>query len=93
MYHNYINLTIIILFRFTFIASSYDVRTGTYRLNFYSNVNTYIVNVGIKDDKLMEGTEAFGAQLILDGYHRPYCLKLGRPSITTVFIKDGMHYL
>ena len=69
------------------------MRTGTYHLNFYSNVNTFTTSIAIKDDKLIEGTEAFGAQLILGGYHRPYCLKLGKPSVTTVFIKDGMYCL
>ena len=74
-----------------FVASSYDVRIGTYRLNFYSSVSTYTVKVAIRDDKLVEGTEAFGVQLILGGYRRPYCLKLGKPSVATVFIKDGTY--
>ena len=74
-----------------FVASSYDVRTGTYGLKFYPGVNTIIVKIAIRDDRWMEGTEAFGVQLILGGYHRPYCLKLGKPSVTTVFIKDGMN--
>ena len=56
-------------------------------------MNTFTTSIAIKDDKLIEGTEAFGAQLILGGYHRPYCLKLGKPSVTTVFIKDGMYCL
>ena len=74
-----------------FVASSYDVRTGTYGLKFYPGVNTIIVKIPIKDDRWMEGTEAFGAQLVLGGYHRLHCLKLGKPSVTTVFIKDGMY--
>ena len=69
------------------------MRTGTYHLNFYSSVNTFTMNIAIKDDKLVEGTEAFGAQLVLDSYRRPYCLKLGEPSVATVFIKDGMYTL
>ena len=76
-----------------FVASSHDVRSGTYHLKFYSTVNAFIVNVAIRDDKWIEGTEAFGAQLILDGYRKPYCIKLGKPSVTTVFIKDGMYTL
>ena len=67
------------------------MRTGTYGLKFYPGVNTIIVKIAIRDDRWMEGTEAFGVQLILGGYHRPYCLKLGKPSVTTVFIKDGMY--
>ena len=67
------------------------MRTGTYHLNFYSSVNTFTMNITIKDDKLVEGTEAFGAKLVLGGYHRLHCLKLGEPSLTTVFIKDGMY--
>ena len=79
---------------FISVASSYDVKTGTAHLSFNSRVNTVIVNVPIKDDKLIEGTEAFGAKLFLHyGYYKPYCLKLGRPSLTTVFIKDGMYHL
>ena len=74
-----------------FVASSYDVRTGTYGLKLYPNVSTIIVKIAIRDDKWMEGTEAFGVQLILGGYRRPYCLKLGKPSVTTVIIKDGMY--
>ena len=49
------------------------------------------MNIAIRDDKLVEGTETFGAQLVLGGYHRLHCLKLGKPSVTTVFIKDGMY--
>ena len=78
---------------FISVASSYDVKTGTYRLNFYSNIKYFTVNVPIRDDKWIEGTEAFGAKLFLYGYHKPYCLKLGKPSITTVLIKDGMYHL
>ena len=74
-----------------FVASSNDVRTGTYRLKFYFSVSTYTVKVAIRDDKLVEGTEAFGVQLILYDYHRPCCLKLSKPSVATVFIKDGMY--
>ena len=76
-----------------FVASSHDVRSGTYRLKFYSSVNTYTVKVAIRDDKWIEGPEAFGVQLLLDGYRKPYCLKLGKPSIATVFIKDGTYTL
>ena len=74
-----------------FVANSYDVRTGTYRLNFYSSVSTLTVKVAIRDDKLVEGLEAFGVQLILYDYCRPCCLKLGVPSVTTVFIKDDTY--
>ena len=80
-------------FWFISVASNYDVRTGIYRLNINPRVHTVIVNVPMKDDKLIEGTEAFGAQLIVHGYYKPYCLKLGKPSITTVLIKDGMYHL
>ena len=80
-------------FWFISVASSYDVRNGTYRLNINPRVHTVMVNVPIRDDKLIEGTEAFGAELFLYGYNKPYCLKLGKLSITTVLIKDGMYNL
>ena len=48
------------------------------------------VKATIKDDKRFEGTEAFGAQLIVPDHHKSKGLKLGSTSRATVFINDGM---
>jgi len=50
------------------------------------------IKVRIFDDKLLEGTEAFGVQLSIPNHHKENGVKLGDPSHTTVFIKDGMVY-
>lgn len=71
------------------VASSADVRTGLYRLIFYPNKNSIKVKIAIRDDKLVEGTEAFGVQLIVPDHHKRNGLRLGNPSHATVFIKDG----
>ena len=73
------------------VASTYDVRTGTYSVVFNAGVNTITVKIPIKDDKLIEGTEAFGVQLIVPDHHIKNGLKLGKPSIATVLIKDGTY--
>ena len=52
-------------------------------------MNTRTVKVTIKDDKRFEGTEAFGAQLIVPNHHKRNGLKLGAISLATVFINDG----
>ena len=56
-------------------------------------MNTKTFRIGITDDKLVEGTEAFGAQLFLPDHHNSKCLKLGDTSVTTVFIHDGTYVL
>ena len=48
------------------------------------------IKVQIFDDKLLEGTEAFGVQLSIPNHHKANGVKLGDPSGVTVFIKDGM---
>ena len=47
------------------------------------------IKVQIFDDKLLEGTEAFGVQLSIPNHHKTNGVKLGDPSRATVFIKDG----
>ena len=72
------------------VASSHDVWTGRYLVVFNAGVNTKTFRIGITDDKLVEGTEAFGAQLFVPDHHKDKCLKLGDTSVTTVYIHDGM---
>ena len=72
----------------SFAASSDDVRTGTFRLIFSTGYNSKTIKIGIKDDHIVEGTEAFGVQLIVPDHHKAK-VKLGSPSLATVFIKDG----
>ena len=72
------------------VASSNDVQTGVTRLVFYPNQDVLTIRVKIIDDYLVEGTEAFGAQLIVPDHHVGNGLILGKPSLATVFIKDGM---
>ena len=72
------------------VASSHDVWTGRYLVVFNAGVNTKTFRIGITDDKLVEGTEAFGAQLFVPDHHESKCLKLGNTSVTTVYIHDGM---
>ena len=76
---------------FIVVASSYDLSIGVKRLTFRPGVNTLILRVRIYDDKRVEGTEAFGVQLIVPDFHIKNGLKLGRPSLATVFIKDSMY--
>lgn len=74
-------------------ASSDDVKTGVNRLVFYPDERSVIaVRVRIRDDKLVEGTEAFGVQLSVPDHHKLNGVKLGNLSLATVFIKDGMFY-
>lgn len=72
------------------VASSDDVHTGRYLVILNAGVNTKTIRIGITDDKLVEGTEAFGAQLFVPDHHKSKCLKLGNTSVTTVYIHDGM---
>ena len=71
------------------VASSDDVKTGVYHLVVYPGVSAVIIKIGIKDDYIVEGTEAFGVQLTVP-YHHKASVKLGTPSLANVFIKDGM---
>ena len=75
-----------------FVASSYDVGPGTYAIVFNPGVNSRTVRIKIRNDNLVEETEAFGVQLIVPSYHKSKGLKLGNNSVATVFIKDGMFY-
>ena len=60
------------------------------KLIFNAGVNSLTLKVRLYDDKLVEGTEAFGVQLIIPDHHVANGVKLGNPSLATVFIKDGM---
>ena len=73
-----------------FVASSYDVQPETYAIVFNHSVNSRTVRIKIRNDNLVEGTEAFGVQLIVPSHHKSKGLKLGNNSVATVFIKDGM---
>ena len=75
-----------------FVASSYDVWTGTGVVDFNPGVNSKTIGIKIRNDNLVEGTEAFGVRLIVPYHHKSKGLKLGNISIATVFIKDGMFY-
>lgn len=72
------------------VASSDDVKIEVNRLVFYPDESVSTVIVRIADDKLVEGTEAFGVQLVVPDHHKHNGVKLGNPSLATVFIKDGM---
>ena len=71
------------------VASTDDVAIGITRLVFYPSDDAKAVRVKIFDDRLVEGTESFGVKLIVPDHHIANGLKLGNPSLTTVFIKDG----
>ena len=75
------------------VASSSDVRTVVHQLIFYPNNSPIIVRVRIIDDKLVEGNEAFGVQLIVPDHHKTNSVKLGNLSLAKVIIKDGMYVL
>ena len=75
-----------------FVASIYDVWTGTGIVVFNPGVNSKTIRIKIRNDNLVEGTEAFGVQLSVPNHHKSKGLKLGNNSIATVFIKDGMFY-
>ena len=66
------------------------MRTGNYRLIFYPHVNVIRVKITIRNDKVVEGTEAFGIKLIAPDHHKANGVGLGNPSVATVFIRDGM---
>ena len=61
------------------------------RLIYYPRESTIAVRVRIVDDKLVEGTEAFGVQLIIPDHHKVNGVKLGNPSLATVLIRDGTY--
>ena len=61
------------------------------KLIFDAGVNALILKVRIYDDRRVEGTEAFGVQLIIPDHHLQNGVKLGNPSLATVFIKDGTY--
>ena len=71
------------------VASTYDVRPTRYLVVFNAGVSSKTFKIAIKDDELVEGTEAFGAKLIIPDHHKSKCLKLGDISIATVYINDG----
>ena len=52
-----------------FVASSYDVQPGTYTVVFNPGVNSRTVKIKIRNDNWVEGTEAFGVQLIVPSHH------------------------
>ena len=83
---------ITIWFVLILVASTDDVEIGVTRLVFYPSDNVKTVRVRIFDDKLVEGTETFGVKLVVPDHHIPNGVKLGNPSLATVFIKDGMLY-
>ena len=76
-----------------FVASTDDVAIGVIRLVFYPSDDAKTVRVKIFDDRIVEETEAFGVKLIVPDHHVANGLKLGNPSLTTVFIKDGKSYI
>ena len=67
------------------------MNTGVHRLIFYPDNSAIFVRVRIIDDKLVEGSEAFGAQLIVPDHHKLNGVKLGSPSLAKVAIKDGTY--
>ena len=52
-------------------------------------MNSRNVKIKIRNDKLVEETEAFGVQFIIPDNHKLKGLKLGNISVATVFINDG----
>ena len=72
------------------VATSDDVKVGVSRLIFYPHESAIAVRIRIVDDKLVEGTEAFGVQLVVPDHHKVKGVKLGNPSLATVSIRDGM---
>ena len=83
MYYNYLLLVNI-------VASTHDVRPTRYYVVFNAGVNTRTFKIAITDDEYIEGTETFGAQLVIPDHHKSKCLKLGDISVATVYINDGM---
>ena len=75
-----------------YTASKTDVQTGIFLEVVPPHMSVIYIKVGIFDDKLVEGTEAFGVQLSLPDHHKANGVKLGDPSRATVFIKDGNNY-
>jgi len=70
-------------------VSGTDVQTGVFFAYVPGNQNVVDIKVRIFDDKLLEGTEAFGVQLSIRDHHIENGVRLGDPSHATVFIKDG----
>ena len=65
------------------------MQTGVFFAYVPANQNVILAKVRIFDDTLVEETEAFGVQLYIPDHHKVNGVKLGNPSHTTVFIKDG----
>ena len=65
------------------------MQTGVFFVYVPANQNVILIKIRIVDDKLVEGTEAFGVQLYIPDHHKANGVKLGDPSRVTVLIKDG----
>ena len=73
-----------------FTASSYDFEESIQIVQFQPKQSTATVYIKIKDDNLVESTEAFQVAIFIPYYLYLKGIRFGSPSIAKVFIKDGM---
>ena len=73
-----------------FTASSNDFEESIQIVRFQPKQSTATVYIKIKDDKIVERTEAFQVAILIPYYLYLKGIRFGSPSIAKVFIKDGM---
>jgi len=75
--------------QFYIAANSKDFTVGNYGLYFPVNSNVATVKIPIKNDQIVEGTEAFEVDLYIANYYKGRNVDYGDPSVTKVIIDDG----
>ena len=76
---------------YLFLASSHDFEESIQTVYFSSRQSTATVYIKIKDDNIVESTEAFKLQILIS--HNMYLggIGFGNPTKAKVFIKDGTY--
>ena len=76
---------------YVFMLASYSDFEGSIKtVRFSSKQSTATVYIKIKDDKIVESTEAFQVEILIPHYLYFKVIKFGSPSKAKVYIKDGM---
>jgi len=79
-----------ILYTHINLASSHDFEESIQTVKFSSRQSTATCYIKIKDDDLVESTEAFQVEILIPRTLYSQRIKFGSPSKVKVFIKDGM---
>ena len=72
------------------LASSHDFDESIQIVQFSSRQSTATCYIKIKDDDLVESTEAFEVDILIPHDLQSRGIRVGSPSKAKVYIKDGM---